>query len=117
MDRRDFLKASLAAGAAAAVAPELKAWVPQHNWDKYNFGSGPVVKDRLYQGPFPSYSPEDFFGEEPMVVQYTMPGKQMLNAFGMGLTTYISGDYGAPIVPGEKLETTIDKLAKFPLSS
>lgn len=117
MDRRDFLKASLAAGAAAAVAPELKAWVPQHNWDKYNFGSGPVVKDRLYQGPFPSYSPEDFFGEEPMVVQYTMPGKQMLNAFGMGLTTYISGDYGAPIVPGEKLETTIDKLAKFPLGT
>ncbi|MCR5709900.1 MAG: hypothetical protein K6G79_05405 [Bacteroidales bacterium] len=41
-------------------------------------GRGAADKDRLYQGPFPSYAPEDFFGEEPEVVQYTMPGKQLL---------------------------------------
>ncbi|MBQ6300168.1 MAG: twin-arginine translocation signal domain-containing protein [Bacteroidales bacterium] len=117
MKRRDFLKVGLAAGAAAGLAPSLKAWVPQHNWHKYDFGPGPEVKDRLYQGPFPSYAPEDYFGEEPEVVQYTMPGKQLLNAFGMGMTTYISGDYGAPHVPGESLETTIDKLFRFPLGT
>lgn len=54
------------------------------------------------------------FGHEPEVVQYTMPGKQLLNAYGMGLITYISGDYGAPVVPGESLETTIDKLFRYP---
>ncbi|MBQ5434617.1 MAG: twin-arginine translocation signal domain-containing protein, partial [Bacteroidales bacterium] len=117
MKRRDFIKVGLAAGAAAGLAPSLKAWVPQHNWHKYDFGPGPEVKDRLYQGPFPSYAPEDYFGEEPEVVQYTMPGKQLLNAFGMGMTTYISGDYGAPHVPGESLETTIDKLFRFPLGT
>ena len=117
MDRRDFIKTGIAAGAAAGIAPKLAGWVPQHNWHKYDFGPGPEVKDRLYQGPFPSYSPEDYFGEEPEVVQYTLPGKQLINAFGMGMTTYISGDYGAPIVPGEKLETTIDKLFRYPLGT
>lgn len=117
MDRRDFLKAGLATTAAVALSPSLKGWVPQHNWHKYNFGPGPQVKDRLYQGPFPSYAPEDYFGQEPVVIQYTLPGKQLLNAFGMGLTTYVSGDYGAPRVPGESLETTIDKLFRYPLGT
>ena len=117
MDRRDFFKTGLAATAALGLAPSLKGWVPQHNWHKYDFGPGPQVKDRLYQGPFPSYAPEDYFGHEPEVIQYTMPGKQLLNAYGMGLITYISGDYGAPAVPGESLETTIDKLFRFPLGT
>ena len=83
MDRRDFLKAGLATTAAVALSPSLKGWVPQHNWHKYDFGPGPQVKDRLYQGPFPSYAPEDYFGQEPVVIQYTLPGKQLLNAFGI----------------------------------
>lgn len=117
MDRRDFFKTGLAAGAALGLAPALKGWVPQHNWHKYDFGPGPKAKDRLYQGPFPSYAPEDLFGDEPMVIQYTMPGNQLLNAYGMGLITYISGDYGAPRVPGESLETTIDKLVRYQLGT
>ena len=63
MERRDFIKAGLAAGAAVGLAPSLRGWVPQHNWYKYDFGPGPTVRDRLYQGPFPSYAPEDYFGE------------------------------------------------------
>lgn len=43
MQRRSFLKTSVTAGSLAA-AP--------HNFDHYNFGSGPPVSDRLYQGPF-----------------------------------------------------------------
>ena len=115
MDRRNFIETGLTAGAALGLAPAASAWVPIHNWDGHDFGSGPKVKDRLYQGPFPQYAPEDFFGGS--VVQYTTPGKQLVNCFGMGLTTYISGDYGAPSVPGEPLETTIDKLFRFPLGT
>ena len=115
MERRDFLKTSLAATAAIGIAPALKGWIPSHNWEKYDFGSGPEVKDRLYQGPFPQYAPENFYGG--MVIQYTTPGKQLINCFGMGLTTYISGDLGAPHVAGESLETTIDKLFRFPLGT
>ena len=43
------------------MAPALQAWVPSHNWEKYDFGGGPQVKDRLYQGPFPQYEPEAFY--------------------------------------------------------
>ncbi|MCQ2176557.1 MAG: twin-arginine translocation signal domain-containing protein [Bacteroidales bacterium] len=117
MKRRDFIKTSAAAGAALGLAPVLKSWVPQHNWENYNFGPGPEVKDRLYQGPIPSYDPEDYFGNEPEVQMYTMPGKQQINCFGAGLITYISGDYGAPKVAGESLETTIDKLFRYPLGT
>ena len=115
MERRDFLKTSLEASAALGLAPALKGWIPSHNWEKYDFGSGPEVPDRLYQGPFPQYAPENFYGGE--VIQYTTPGKQLLNCFGMGLTTYISGDLGAPHVPGESLETTIDKLFALPMAT
>ena len=115
MKRREFLKTGLAAGAAVGLSPTLMSWIPAHNWEKYDFGSGPEVKDRLYQGPFPMYKPENFFGGD--VVQYTTAGKQMFNCYGMGMTTYISGDLGAPHVEGESLETTIDKLFKFSLGT
>ena len=115
MERREFLKAGLFATAAAGMTPALVSWIPSHNWEKYDFGSGPEVKDRLYQGPFPQYAPEDFFGGS--VVQYTTPGKQLINCFGMGLTSYIAGDLGAPNIPGESLETSIDKLFRLPMAT
>lgn len=115
MNRRDFLKTSAICGAAISVAPGLISWVPSHNWENYDFGSGPEVNDRLYQGPFPQYSPEDFFGGE--VVQYTTPGKKQLNCYGMGLTAYISGDLGAPVIPGKSVEKAIDELFRFPLAT
>ena len=111
MKRREFIKTGVLGTAAVGLAPTLMSWVPVHNWDGYDFGSGPEVKDRLYQGPFPQYAPEDFYGGS--VIQYTTPGKQAINCFGMGLTTYIAADVGAPHVPGEPLETTIDKLFRF----
>ena len=115
MKRRDFLKDSVLGAAALSLSPTLLSWIPSHNWEGYDFGSGPEVKDRLYQGPFPQYAPENFYGGD--VIQYTTPGKQLINCFGMGLTTYISGDLGAPHVAGESLETTIDKLFRFPLGT
>ena len=115
MQRRDFLKTSLAAGAAVGLAPVLQSWVPVHNWTDYDFGPGPVVRDRLYQGPFGCYEPDNFFGG--WCYQSTQPGKQRINCMGMGMVTYISGDLGAPVVPGKTLEETIDGLFRFPLGT
>ncbi len=33
------------------------AAIPEHNWEKYDWGPGPAVPDRLYQGRFPQYGP------------------------------------------------------------
>ena len=53
MHRRSFLKAGGAISLAAGLGAEkLLAHVPIHNFDKYDFGSGPQAADRLYQGPF-----------------------------------------------------------------
>jgi hypothetical protein len=51
--RRSFLKAGSAVALAAGFRTEpLWAHVPTHNFDKYDFGAGPPVSDRPYQGPF-----------------------------------------------------------------
>ena len=132
MKRREFIRKGLISAAALGLAPSLLQgalgmdaesgsslkngpWVPQHNWDGYDFGNGPEVPDRLYQGPFPQYSPEDWFGGD--VVMQTTPGKQLINCFGMGLTSYISGDLGCPHVDGKTTEQVIDELFRFPLST
>lgn len=115
MQRRKFLKTALAASAAVGLSPVLKGWVPVHNWTDYDFGPGPAVHDRLYQGPFGCYEPENFYGG--WCYQSTQPGKQQINCMGMGLITYISGDFGAPVVPGKTLEETIDGLFRFPLGT
>ena len=48
--RRQFLKAG---AALAAVSPGLaRADVGPHLWQGHDFGLGPVVSDRLDQGPF-----------------------------------------------------------------
>ena len=60
MDRRSFLKTAGVAGVAGGIAgAPAAAFVPAHNWDQYDFGSGPAITDRLNQGPFPQYPPEE----------------------------------------------------------
>jgi len=59
MKRRTLLKtATGAAVLAGAGSRPLQARVPAHNWEEHDFGPGPVVPDRLYQGPFPQYAPK-----------------------------------------------------------
>ena len=114
MKRRSFLKTSgaIALGASSA-ANNIFGFVPAHNWEKYDFGSGPIVNDRLNQGPFPIYEPEVVApGSE--VVMTTNPSGKILKNFGMGLTVYISGDIGPPRIKGEKLEKSIEDLVKIP---
>jgi len=62
MDRRSFLKSATATGLAVGLCKTTaNAYIPEHNWDKYDWGSGPPVLDRLYQGPSRSMLPVRLF--------------------------------------------------------
>ena len=52
MLRRNFIKAGAALTMLNGLGVGKARDVPAHNWDRYDFGSGPVVTDRLNQGPF-----------------------------------------------------------------
>jgi hypothetical protein len=59
MDRRGFLKVGGAAGLITGLSGgTARCYVPEHNWEKHDWGNGPEVKDRLYQGPFTQYTPD-----------------------------------------------------------
>ncbi|HVN82858.1 MAG TPA: twin-arginine translocation signal domain-containing protein, partial [Terriglobia bacterium] len=60
MNRRGFLRTGGLVGLMGSTGgKQVLGFVPAHNWEKYDFGSGPFVKDRLNQGPFPQYPPEE----------------------------------------------------------
>ena len=89
-------------------------FVPAHNWEKYDFGSGPEVKDRLCQGPFPQYEPEPVVaGSE--VVMSTMPSDRILKNYGMGMTTYVCDEHGHPNRSGKDLENHLRDLVSLDL--
>ena len=81
MRRRWFLKASgvIALGTGVA-ADSLLAKIPGHNFDTYDFGGGPAVRDRLYQGPFAA----DDYPNWPVVMALTA-SRDVPNC-GMGLS-------------------------------
>ena len=116
MKRRRFLQT---AGAAALTigsgAKQAVAAIPAHNWDRHDFGSGPMVKDRLYQGPFPQYAPEAFLAGSD-VVMATTPSRDIVPNFGMGLTVYVSGDYWPPRTGNDSLESYLENLIKLPFA-
>jgi len=98
---------------AGAGLKTAQAYVPAHNWDKYDFGPGPQVKDRLYQGPFPQYAPEEIVPGSD-VVMATTPSKEIVPNYGMGLTVYISGDYWPPRTRGDSIEKYCEDLVSLP---
>ena len=113
MDRRSLLKFG-AAGLGAAVARPSLGFVPAHNWDRYDWGTAPPVSDRLYQGPFPQYAPEEVLpGSE--VVMATTPSRDVVPNFGMGLVTYMTGDFGGNTFRGLDMEKEIEAFARLPL--
>ena len=87
--------------------------MPEHVWDGYDWGDGPAVADRLYQGPFTQYGPGAVApGSE--VVMVTTASREIVPSFGMGLTVYVSGDTGPPRIPGQTLERSIEDLIRLP---
>jgi hypothetical protein len=111
MHRRGFLRAG--GGAALLTGSGLAfAHVPGHNFDKYDFGSGPEVRNRLYQGPFPT----DLFPSWN-VVMATTPSADVVPNYGMGLVTYICDEVGPPKVSGQSLEKSIEDLVRLSLGN
>ena len=109
MRRREFFKAG---GAAALMAGARGAQAAVHNFDRYDFGPGPAVADRLYQGPFPT---DRFAGWQ--VVMATTASREIIRGYGQGLITYLCDEVGPPSKPGESLEKSLENLARFPLGT
>ena len=112
MDRRAFLRSAGAVAAGMAVPARAAANVPVHNFDKYDFGSGPSVADLLYQGPFsadeyPSWN----------VVMTTTPSSEVVPNFGMGMMTYICDEVGPPVKAGQSQASLIEELVRLPLGN
>ncbi len=115
MDRRTFLKSATAAGVAGGIGVQnANAFVPAHNWGKYDFGSGPAITDRLNQGPFPQYPPEAVFPGGD-VVMATTRSDEIVSNFGKGLVTYIAGDLGRGEIKSDNLAQAIEALVRLPL--
>ena len=94
MQRRDFLKSSVALTVAAEFGiSKAQGLVSAHNWGKYDFGSGPPVTDRLNQGPFPQYPPDAVIPTDE-VVMTTTSTEDVVPNYGKGLVTYITADSG-----------------------
>jgi hypothetical protein len=114
MDRRRFLKSATATGLTVGLCnASARAYIPEHNWENYDWGSGPPVPDRLYQGPFPQYGP-GAVAPESDVVMVTTPSKDIVSNYGMGLIVYVSGDTGPPHLPGQTLAQTLEDFVKLP---
>ena len=112
MERRSFLKAGGVTLAAGLGSRPLFGNIPTHNFDKYDFGAGPLVSDRLYQGPF---SADDYPSWN--VVMALTPSKEVVQNYGMGLITYVCDEVGPARKDGESLEESIEKIVKVPLGT
>src|SRR5579859_7616779 len=108
MNRRAFLKngSALAAAAGVGMGTARGGIVPAHNWGKYDFGSGPVVSDRLNQGPFPQYPPEAVIPTDD-VVMATTPSDAVVPGYGKGLVTYITADMGTAEIKSDNIPKAI----------
>ena len=96
MKRRDFMKTGVL-GAATA-------YVPPHNFDKYDFGRGPTVRDRLNQGPFPA----DLYPSWIVVMALT-PSDEVVPNYGMGMVNDLCDEVGLDTLPA------CVRQAQFPL--
>jgi len=71
VNRRRLLQLAAAAAGAASAPRAAPAFVPAHGWDGYDWGTAPEVPDRLNQGPFPQYPPEEVLPGSEVVMATT----------------------------------------------
>lgn len=112
MHRRSFIKA----GAALVVLNDLGVGnaqdVPSHNWDRYDFGAGPKVTDRLNQGPFGIEQDEGWY-----TVLVTSQSEKPVRNYGLGLVGYTWEESGPSLAARngtETLEQHVEKLSSLP---
>ncbi|MBO9602801.1 MAG: twin-arginine translocation signal domain-containing protein [Novosphingobium sp.] len=115
LERRNFLKAGAATIAAMGAGFPAQAEYLEHDWSNYDWGSGPPVPDRLYQGPFTNYG-ADANAPGGEVAMATSPSSEIVPNYGMGLTAYVSGDTGPPRLPGQSLARAIEDIVKLPFT-
>jgi hypothetical protein len=113
MRRRDFVKRSaLLASAGSFVPGRMRADVPDHLWEGYNFGPGPRVPNRLNQGPFGIAQDEGWF-----TIFVTEPSAKHIRNFGTGLVGYTWEENGPALgvmCGRETLEEGVEKMASLP---
>ncbi|MFO7888884.1 MAG: twin-arginine translocation signal domain-containing protein [bacterium] len=113
ISRRIFLKTTAAGAVAAGMVPTaLRADVPPHRWDNYNFGPPPVPENRLNQGPFSIDQDQGWRN-----IGSTSPSKEHINNFGLGLVAYTWEENGPSLAVRngkETLEKSVEKLAQLP---
>ena len=80
MQRRNFIKAGAAVTMLNSLGVGNAQDVPTHNWDRYDFGSGPTVSDRLNQGPFGIDQDEGWY-----TVLVTSQSDKPVRNYGQGL--------------------------------
>jgi hypothetical protein len=103
VQRRDFIKSTVAVAMAAELGlGKAEAKVPAHDWDRYDFGSGPTVADRLNQGPFPQYPPDAVIPTDEVVMTTTSTDAAVPN-YGKGLITYITADSGTDEIKADNI--------------
>ncbi|HSB13214.1 MAG TPA: hypothetical protein VLE22_02070 [Bryobacteraceae bacterium] len=112
MIRRDFLRAAAITTLAPGITPALRADVPDHRWDGYDFGPAPAATDRLNQGPFGIDQDEGW-----QTIGFTNPSRGHVKNFGTGLVAY-TWEEGGPSLAArrgqEPLEEAVEKLASLP---
>lgn len=112
MNRRNFIKAGATLSLVGGLSPQKAQEVPSHNWDGYDFGTGPKVSDRLNQGPFGIEQDEGWY-----TVLVTSPSNRPVKNYGLGLVGY-TWEEGGPSLAAragtETLEQHVEKLSTLP---
>jgi hypothetical protein len=108
MRRRDLLKGALVVPAVLAAHAD----VPPHLWQGFDFGLGPVVHERLNQGPFDIDQDQGW-----QTVLFTTPSERPLRNPGLGLVGYAweeSGPSLAARAGQETLAQHVEKISSLP---
>jgi hypothetical protein len=112
MQRRNFIKAGAALTMLNGLGVGKAQDVPTHNWDRYDFGSGPTVSERLNQGPFGIDQDEGWY-----TVLVTSQSDKPVRNYGLGLVGY-TWEEGGPSLAArqgkETLEQHVEKLSSLP---
>jgi len=113
INRRDFIKVGGAASLMASMPVKyLRADVPDHRWDGYDFGAPPACADRLNQGPFGIEQDEGW-----QTIGWTNPSLEHVKNYGLGLVGYTWEENGPSLAVRAGKETLaqhVEKLAALP---